>query len=134
MLRWPPAAIRAASSIAPGAKLGTAPPLVAESILKAEFANGSRIVSLPGSEKTTVCALLALHTACYEPGVLVLIVSPSLRQSGEMFRTVMGRTIRFQAEHIAPADSKLPTRGSYGSKGCWPPTLVLQFCRTRGRS
>ena len=34
-------------------KLDCAPPLIAESVLRAEFGNGSRIVSLPGSEKTT---------------------------------------------------------------------------------
>lgn len=39
--------------------------------------------------KTTVAALMALHRVLYFPGSLVLIVSPSLRQSSEMFRRVM---------------------------------------------
>src|SRR5262245_3789863 len=40
--------------------------------------------------KSTVSALLALHTALYTPSALVLLVSPSLRQSGELFRVTMG--------------------------------------------
>jgi hypothetical protein len=41
------------------------------------------------SGKTTVTALIALATAVLQPGALVLIVSPSQRQSAEMFRTVL---------------------------------------------
>ena len=40
--------------------------------------------------KSTATAALALHTAIYEPGALVLLLSPSLRQSGELFRKVGG--------------------------------------------
>jgi len=36
--------------------------------------------------KSTTAALLALHVATYQPGSLILMVSPSLRQSGELFR------------------------------------------------
>jgi phage terminase large subunit-like protein len=40
--------------------------------------------------KTTTASLMALHTAIYRrPGGLIIIVSPSQRQSGEIFRTVM---------------------------------------------
>src|SRR3954452_21939367 len=38
--------------------------------------------------KSTTAALLALHTALFKPKSLVLLVSPSLRQSGELFRKV----------------------------------------------
>jgi len=38
--------------------------------------------------KSTVAAVLALHTAIYRPGSLVLLLSPSLRQSSELFRKV----------------------------------------------
>ena len=38
--------------------------------------------------KSTVAAILALHTAVYRPGSLVLLLSPSLRQSSELFRKV----------------------------------------------
>ncbi len=38
------------------------------------------------SGKSTVAALLALHTALYAHGSLSLMLSPTLRQSGELFR------------------------------------------------
>jgi len=38
--------------------------------------------------KSTTAAVLGLHPAIYHPGSLVLILSPSLRQSGELFRKV----------------------------------------------
>lgn len=38
--------------------------------------------------KSTVTSLLALHEALYQPGALVLLLSPSLRQSQELFRKV----------------------------------------------
>lgn len=36
--------------------------------------------------KSTVCALLAVWVAVYEPGSLILLVSPSQRQSGELLK------------------------------------------------
>jgi Terminase large subunit, T4likevirus-type, N-terminal len=39
------------------------------------------------SGKSTATALAAAHTAVYQPGALVVIVSPSQRQSAEMLRT-----------------------------------------------
>src|SRR4051794_8673655 len=39
--------------------------------------------------KSTVAAILALHEAVYVPGALVLLVSPSLRQSGELFKKMV---------------------------------------------
>jgi hypothetical protein len=41
------------------------------------------------SGKSTVVAALALHTALFTPRSLVLLCSPSLRQSGEIFRKVL---------------------------------------------
>lgn len=41
------------------------------------------------SGKSTVAAALAVHTACFQPGSLILIVAPSLRQSTELFRKVL---------------------------------------------
>ncbi len=41
------------------------------------------------SGKSTVAAALAVHTACFQPGSLTLIVAPSLRQSAELFRKVL---------------------------------------------
>jgi hypothetical protein len=40
--------------------------------------------------KSTTTAILALHTALFDPGALVLLLSPSQRQSGELFRKVTG--------------------------------------------
>jgi hypothetical protein len=40
------------------------------------------------SGKSTVAAILGLHRALFSPGSLILLVSPSLRQSGELFRKV----------------------------------------------
>src|SRR3981189_3613141 len=42
------------------------------------------------SGKTTTTALTALHRATYEPSALVVVVSPSQRQSAEMLRTIKG--------------------------------------------
>jgi hypothetical protein len=42
------------------------------------------------SGKSTVSAGLALHTALYQPGSLILLLSPTLRQSQELFRKVLG--------------------------------------------
>jgi hypothetical protein len=36
--------------------------------------------------KSTTAAILGLHTALYQPGALVILVSPSQRQSGLLFR------------------------------------------------
>ena len=41
------------------------------------------------SGKSTVTALLAAHTALYDPGALVLLLSPSQRQSHELFRKAL---------------------------------------------
>lgn len=49
--------------------------------------------------KSTVVSALALHTALFRPGALVLLLSPSQRQSAEIFRKVLdgfdalGRTL-----------------------------------------
>ncbi len=40
--------------------------------------------------KSTTTAVMALHRALYRPESLILLVSPSLRQSGELFRKVTG--------------------------------------------
>lgn len=56
------------------------------------------------SGKSTVTAALADHTAFYEPDSTILLLSPSLRQSGELFRKCMdiyralGRPVPAEAE------------------------------------
>lgn len=55
------------------------------------------------SGKSTVVSLLADHTAIYDPG-LILLLSPTLRQSGELFRkclatfNALGRPVPTDAE------------------------------------
>src|SRR4051794_38009844 len=39
--------------------------------------------------KSTVTAALGLHTALFQPGSLVLLLSPTQRQSGELFRKIV---------------------------------------------
>jgi len=41
------------------------------------------------SGKSTTTAVLAVHTALYQPGSLVLLLSPSLRQSQELFKKAL---------------------------------------------
>ncbi len=40
------------------------------------------------SGKSSITGLLALHTAVYVPDSLILLLSPSLRQSSELLQTV----------------------------------------------
>jgi hypothetical protein len=59
---------------------------------RALLLSGDRQVLLNASRqsgKSTVVSALALHTALFTPGALVLLVSPSLRQSAEIFRKVL---------------------------------------------
>lgn len=56
------------------------------------------------SGKSTTTATLALHTALYEPGALVLLLSPSLRQSVELFRKVL--TLYRALDRPLPAEAE----------------------------
>lgn len=57
--------------------------------------------------KSTTAAALALHTALYHPGALVLLVSPSLRQSSELFRKVIDFGARLVDSPALTEDNKL---------------------------
>lgn len=56
------------------------------------------------SGKSSVAGVLGVHGAIYDPGALVLLLSPSLRQSGELFRKCLdvyhaiGRPVPAEAE------------------------------------
>ena len=52
------------------------------------------------SGKSTTTAIVGLHQAVYDPG-LVLLVSPSLRQSRELFAKVIGFSQRARAGRAA---------------------------------
>src|SRR5437660_11892167 len=57
------------------------------------------------SGKSTTTAALALHTAIYDPG-LILLVSPSLRQSKELFAKVTGFLKDLEPAEVLEEDNK----------------------------
>ena len=68
------------------------------------------------SGKSTVTALLALWTAIYEPPALVLLLSPSQRQSGELFRTVIGFHSKLEGAPPLSSESVLRAEFANGSR------------------
>ena len=58
--------------------------------------------------KSTVTALLAVHAALYEPCALVLLLSPSLRQSQELFRKALD--VYRALEHPIPVEAESALR------------------------
>lgn len=68
------------------------------------------------SGKSTVSATLAVHTALYQPGALVLLLSPTLRQSQELFRRCLS-VYRLLASDIPPeSETKLTLELGNGSR------------------
>jgi hypothetical protein len=57
--------------------------------------------------KSSTTSVIALHTAVYEPGSLILLVSPSLRQSRELFGKVTEFMRRLEPAEILEEDNKL---------------------------
>ena len=57
------------------------------------------------SGKSTTTSVLALHTALYDPG-LILLVSPSLRQSKELFAKVISFLKDLQPAEVLDEDNK----------------------------
>lgn len=68
------------------------------------------------SGKTTTTSLIALHTAIYHAPALVLLFSPSQRQSAELFRTVVGYHSRLQGAPRLTAESTLRAEMENGSR------------------
>lgn len=54
------------------------------------------------SGKSTITAALAMHTAIFDPGALVLLLSPSLRQSQELFKKCLA-VYRGAGRPVSPA-------------------------------
>ncbi len=68
------------------------------------------------SGKSTVSATLAIHTAVYQPGALVLLLSPTLRQSQELFRKCLS-VYRVIATDLPPeSETKLTLELGNGSR------------------
>lgn len=68
------------------------------------------------SGKSTVTALISLWMALYQPGSLIILFSPSQRQSAELFRTVMGYYRRLSDVPRLTLDSVLRAEFENGSR------------------
>jgi hypothetical protein len=66
--------------------------------------------------KSTVAALLALHRVLYRPGTLALLLSPSLRQSSELFRKAADFYQRLDAPVLTIRESALRMELGNGSR------------------
>ena len=67
------------------------------------------------SGKSTTVAMLNVHTALYHPGSLCLMLSPTLRQSGELFRKARDLLGQVQPERL-PEETALSLRLANGSR------------------
>ncbi len=68
------------------------------------------------SGKSTVTSVLAVHAALYDPGALVLLLSPSLRQSQELFRKCLDTYRAVDRPVPASAESALRLELENGSR------------------
>jgi hypothetical protein len=68
------------------------------------------------SGKSTVAAVLGVHAAVYEPGSLSLLLSPSLRQSQELFRKCLDAYRAVEGDAPAEAESALRLELANGSR------------------
>lgn len=68
------------------------------------------------SGKSTTTAILAVHTALYEPGALVLMLSPTLRQSAELFKKAADVYRALGAPIAAEAESALKLELATGAR------------------
>ena len=68
------------------------------------------------SGKSTIAAIIALHTAIYRPGSLILLISPSLRQSSELFKKVTENLKKLQPKQKLREDNKLSMTLENGSR------------------
>ncbi len=68
------------------------------------------------SGKSTTTAVLALHRAMYYPNSLILLISPSLRQSSELFRKVADMLKILDQQPKRTEDNKLSLAFSNGSR------------------
>jgi hypothetical protein len=68
------------------------------------------------SGKSTTTACLALHTALYQPASLILLLSPSLRQSQELFKKVQDAYRMLSTPAPLQAESALRMEMANGSR------------------
>jgi hypothetical protein len=67
------------------------------------------------SGKSTTVAMLNVHTALYQPGSLCLMLSPTLRQSGELFRKARDLLGNLEGKRL-PEETALSLRLPNGSR------------------
>ena len=72
--------------------------------------------------KRRVASVVALHRAIFHPRSLVLLVSPSLRQSSELFRKVSECLGRFDVETRLAEDNRLSCQFDNGSRALFLPS------------
>jgi hypothetical protein len=81
--------------------------------------------------KSTVAAALALRTAFLEPGSLVLPLSPTLRQSGELFKSKVVQLYNALGRPIAPKqETALTVQLVNGSRIVSLPGSAAHGCRS----
>lgn len=68
------------------------------------------------SGKSTISSVLAVHEAVYRPGALVLVLSPSLRQSQELFRKCLDVYSALDRPVPPAAETKLTLELENGSR------------------
>ena len=68
------------------------------------------------SGKSTTTATKALHTGVYRPNSLILVVSPSLRQSSELFRKIKQGYLMLKNKPTLLEDNKLGLTFANGSR------------------
>jgi hypothetical protein len=68
------------------------------------------------SGKSTLSAVLALHTASYSPGALVLLIAPSLRQAGELFHKFAELRDRLDPAPVLETDNAFSCAFGNGSR------------------
>lgn len=66
--------------------------------------------------KSTIAAILAVHQAVYIPGSLTLLLSPSLRQSQELFRKALGTYRRLGRPVPSEAETTMRLELDSGSR------------------
>ncbi len=96
--------------------LGIEPDPWQAEVLRAQ-AQQTAILTCRQAGKSTIGAVLALHRAVFHPGSLVLLLSPTLRQSGELFRRVTSFVVKVEKD-AAPvaAESALRLELRNGSR------------------
>jgi phage FluMu gp28-like protein len=68
------------------------------------------------SGKSTCTSILALHTAIYNAGALILLISPSLRQSKELFNKVIVFLRTLEPAEVLEEDNKSSCTLANGSR------------------